>query len=57
MNIQKIEIYEDNDKSKEKIKNEYKEKDNRVEKIIRTGTIDKEEWYKINKLFEEAKKT
>ena len=57
MNIQNMEIYEDFDKLKELINNEYKEKYNRVEKIIRTGTIDKEGWYKINKLFEEAKKT
>lgn len=56
MNIQNMEIYEDFDKLKELINNEYKEKYNRVEKIIRTGTIDKEGWYKINKLFEEAKK-
>ena len=57
MNIQNMEIYEDFDKLKELINNEYKEKYNRVEKIIRTGTIDKEGWYKINKLFEEVKKT
>ena len=57
MNIQNMEIYEDFDKLKELINNEYKEQYNRVEKIIRTGTIDKEGWYKINKLFEEAKKT
>jgi hypothetical protein len=57
ISLQNIEKYDDFNKIKECYNAEFKEKYNRMEKIIRNGNIEKEGWYKINKLFDERKKS
>ena len=57
MNIQNMNIYDNFDKLKELYKKEYEDRYDRVEKIIRSGNIDKDGWYKINRLFDGDKKS
>ena len=57
VNPQNIDKYDDFIKIKELYDVEYKEKYSKIERLIRNGLIEKDGWYKINKLFDEKRKT
>ena len=52
-----LDKYDNFNQIKEIYNIEIKEKYNRIEKIIRSGIIEKDGWFKINKLFNEKKKS